>query len=109
MTEDLADLIERHIADLEKASGVFTAQDGIRILRLLKQELAKMPTRETVEAVADAIDAARFASPKHPRERPRPFAEADKTDREYSLRLARAAIAALSRPQAGELSKGKSP
>jgi hypothetical protein len=45
-----------------------------------------------LEAIADAIDEARFKSPVHPRERPRPFSEADRSEREYALRLARAAI-----------------
>lgn len=50
----------------------------------------------TVEAMADAIDSARYEHPLHPRERPRPFEEADMSDREYAERLARAAIRALS-------------
>lgn len=45
-----------------------------------------------LERAADAIDAARYAHPEHPRERPHPFAEAHKTDREYAFRLARAAL-----------------
>jgi hypothetical protein len=49
---------------------------------------------DTIEKVADAIDAARFAHPTHPRERDRPFADADRSDREYAMRLTRAAIAA---------------
>ena len=53
------------------------------------------PTTECMECVADAIDAARYAHPIHPRERPRPFSEADRSDREYALRLARAAIIAM--------------
>ncbi len=44
-----------------------------------------------IEQMADAIDGARYAHPEHPRERPRPFAEADRSDREYAMRLARAA------------------
>lgn len=47
------------------------------------------------EEIADAIDAARYAPPYHPRGRERPFAEALSGDREYALRLARAAIARL--------------
>lgn len=47
-----------------------------------------------LETVADAIDAARYAHPEHPRERPRPFGEADRSDKEYATRLARAALAA---------------
>lgn len=54
-----------------------------------------------VEAVADAIDAARYAHPEHPRERPRPFSEADRGDREYAVRLARAALSALPATPAG--------
>lgn len=54
---------------------------------------------ETLMAVADAIDAARYAHPQHPRERPRPFTEADPTDFEYAVRLAKAAIAALTARQ----------
>lgn len=53
-------------------------------------------TDKIEEIVADAIDAARYAHPEHPRERPLPFSEADKSDREYAMRLARAAIHALS-------------
>lgn len=53
----------------------------------------------TVEAVADAIDLARYEHPRHPRERPRSFEEADMSDREYAERLARAAIRALSQVQ----------
>jgi hypothetical protein len=55
-----------------------------------------------IEAAADAIDAARYAHPEHPRERPRPFSEADTSDREYAMRLAHAAvdaIRALEQPQ----------
>lgn len=48
-----------------------------------------------IETVADAIDAARYAHPEHPRERPIPFAQAHPTDREYALRMARAAIRAI--------------
>lgn len=44
-----------------------------------------------LEEVADAIDAARY----QPRPRPRPFSDADRSDREYAMRLARAAIAAI--------------
>lgn len=54
---------------------------------------------EKREQVADAIDAARYAHPTHPRDRERPFAEADRGDREYAFRLADAAIAALRRAQ----------
>ncbi len=49
-----------------------------------------------INAMADAIDAARYAHPARPRERERLFAEADRSDREYAFRLARAAYAALS-------------
>lgn len=55
-------------------------------------------SEDRVEAVADAIDAARFAHPTHPRERPRPFREADSGDREYATRLAKAALSAASVP-----------
>lgn len=48
-----------------------------------------------LETVADAIDAARFAHPQNPRERPRAFVDADPSDREYAIRLARAALAAI--------------
>lgn len=57
-----------------------------------------MSDLERHEAVADAIDAARFAHPDHPRDRPRPFSEADASDREYASRLAIAAIRALATP-----------
>lgn len=50
-----------------------------------------------IKAVADAIDAARYQHPENPRERPRPFSEADRGDREYAIRLARAACRALTR------------
>lgn len=57
------------------------------------------PSPERVrEIIADAIDAARYAHPTNPRERPRPFSEADRSDREYALRLANAAIASLPTP-----------
>ena len=52
-------------------------------------------TDEMVEKAAAAIDAARYAHPDHPRERPQPFNEADKSDREYATRLARAALSTL--------------
>lgn len=58
----------------------------------------------TVEAVADAIDNARYQHPDHPRERPRPFADADRSDREYALRLARAALALPSATRVGGIS-----
>lgn len=51
---------------------------------------------ETIEKVADAIDAARYQHPEHPRERPRPFCDADQGDREYARRLAKAAVAVQS-------------
>lgn len=50
---------------------------------------------DKIEIIADAIDAARYQHPTEPRERPRPFSEADKGDREYATRLARAALSAL--------------
>lgn len=50
------------------------------------------------EMVADAIDLARYQHPEHPRERPRPFSEADRSDREYATRLAKAALNALTPP-----------
>lgn len=43
-------------------------------------------SRVLIEAMADAIDAARYAHPTFPRERPRPFSEADEGDREYADR-----------------------
>jgi hypothetical protein len=49
---------------------------------------------DALETVADAIDLARYQHPEHPRERLRPFSEADRSDREYAIRLARAALAA---------------
>lgn len=57
--------------------------------------------RAKVVEVADAIDLARFQHPYHPRERDRPFSEADKSDREYATRLALAAIRALATEQKG--------
>jgi hypothetical protein len=57
--------------------------------------LAAKPADEDIQRVADAIDDARYRHPEHPRERPRPFSEADRGDREYATRLARAAVAAL--------------
>lgn len=53
---------------------------------------------DEINRMADAIDAARYAHPDHPRDRPRPFAEADRGDREYAFRLARAAFAILPAP-----------
>lgn len=50
-----------------------------------------------LDKVADAIDAARFAHPQNPRERPRAFADADPSDREYAIRLARAVLPMISR------------
>lgn len=58
-----------------------------------------------LEEMADAIDEARYQHPDHPRERPRPFSEADRHDREYALRLARAALAAHRRTPAGNADK----
>lgn len=57
---------------------------------------------DRLEAAADAIDEARYQHPDRPRERPRPFSEADRHDREYALRLARAAIRALAHPAASQ-------
>lgn len=48
-----------------------------------------------LDLVADAIDEARYRHPVYPRDRPRPFSEADDGDREYAIRLARAALGAL--------------
>lgn len=48
--------------------------------------------RTMLEQVADAIDRARYAHPIDPRERPHSFEEAPQRDREYSFRLARAAL-----------------
>lgn len=63
-------------------------------------------TTQEIERVADAIDLARYRHPDLPRERPRPFAEADASDREYAIRLARAALATREpeplEPQAAE-------
>lgn len=56
---------------------------------------------DTLELMADAIDGARYQHPDHPRDRPRPFSEADTNDREYALRLARAALAAVKDRQVG--------
>ena len=58
---------------------------------------------DEINRMADAIDAARYAHPLHPRERPVPFAEADRTDREYAFRLARAAFAAITAPPVSQL------
>ena len=66
-----------------------------RLANRLRSAPSHDPSPELIEKVADAIDAARFRSPDYPRERPRPFAEADRSDREYALRLARAALAAI--------------
>lgn len=57
---------------------------------------------KTLEAVADAIDAARYAHPEYPRDRPMPFSQAHRTDREYAFRLARAALGAA---DTGEIEK----
>lgn len=51
-----------------------------------------------LERVADAIDAARYARPEFPRERPHPFSQADHRDREYAFRLARAALRSAQAP-----------
>jgi len=56
---------------------------------------AGAPSEEDVMRMADAIDLARYQHPETPRERPRPFSEADRSDREYATRLARAAYMAL--------------
>lgn len=56
---------------------------------------------DEINRMADAIDAARYAHPEHPRDRPRPFAAADQGDREYAFRLARAAWKAI-RAEAAE-------
>jgi hypothetical protein len=58
------------------------------------EELVLTPRATDVETVADAIDLARYQHPECPRERPRPFSEANRSDREYATRLARAALAA---------------
>jgi hypothetical protein len=47
------------------------------------------------DIIADAIDEARYHHPIYRRERDRPFSEADRSDREYALRLARAVMKAL--------------
>lgn len=62
---------------------------------------------DEINRMADAIDAARYAHPQHPRERDRPFSDADKGDREYAFRLARAAYAAIA-PSEAE-AKGSEP
>jgi len=61
---------------------------------------------DEINHMADAIDAARYAHPQHPRERDRSFAEADKGDREYAFRLARAAWTAIRALQTKEQSNG---
>lgn len=61
---------------------------------------------DMIEQVADAIDEARYRHPEHPRERPRPFSEADEGDREYATRLARAAIEAMREPTDDMLKAG---
>jgi hypothetical protein len=58
-----------------------------------------------IEAVADAIDAARYAHPEYPRERDRPFSEADDSDREYARRLATAAVEALNRQRGATITE----
>lgn len=64
-----------------------------------------MIDQELVEAAGDAIDAARYAHPQFPRERPRPFSEADEGDREYAVRLARAAIPLIRKAALEEAAK----
>lgn len=54
---------------------------------------------DMIETIADCIDAARYAHPEHPRERPRPFSEAENGDREYATRLAKAALKAMQEPR----------
>lgn len=63
--------------------------------RALAERTAGPVAGNEINLMADAIDAARYAHPQHPRERPRPFADADKGDREYVFRLARAAFKAI--------------
>lgn len=74
--------------------------------------------KATIEAVADAIDEARYRHPDYPRARPRPFSEADRSDREYAIRLACAAIrateverlrAALKEIASGSIIQGMTP
>lgn len=54
-----------------------------------------LPADDVVERIADAIDQARYQHPDHYRDRPHSFADASDQDREYSTRLARAALAAV--------------
>lgn len=84
--------------------GIVSLSQGREVCRVWDRDdaehLAKMlnsapADTEKLVAVADAIDAARYAHPQNPRLRPRPFADADPSDQEYAIRLARAAIAAL--------------
>jgi hypothetical protein len=96
--------------DTKLFEGDYAAVDEFVELHCANAVLALLPKhtepRADVEAVADAIDAARYQHPTEPRERPRPFREADSHDREYALRLARSAIAArpkhTGQPQEGD-------
>lgn len=72
-----------------EAGAVEPLLDSIEKTILAAEKNRAMPD---IETLADAIDAARFAHPQNPRERPRSFADADPSDREYAIRLARAAI-----------------
>lgn len=76
----------------------FATGHGDTVADMIREFSAQIPERHLpfdadIEAVADAIDNARYQHPEYPRERPRPFADADRSDREYALRLARAALA----------------
>ena len=66
--------------------------NGECLRRPITPSLSPVRSAEALEAAADAIDLARYQHPDHPRERPRPFSEADRHDREYAFRLARAAL-----------------
>lgn len=62
-------------------------------LYTIEAENERLRMGPDLETLADAIDAARFAHPQNPRERPRSFEDADPSDREYATRLAKAVIA----------------
>jgi hypothetical protein len=87
--------------DDRKAGPAMTMAQHEMIAALLRAPRRDEPV-DGLEAAADAIDEARYQHPDHPRDRPRPFSQADRHDREYALRLARAAIRALAHPAASQ-------
>lgn len=86
----------REAIDFYRGMNCETTEPMQTVLAAAKLVLAAQIAESAVEAVADAINRARYHSPIAPNLRERGLADEDASSKEYAFRLARAALSAAS-------------